>query len=65
MVTFAPRLEVELTAKSLIFVKAPSRSKIPVIVKSSVAPSVPAIVLAKLTVVPCKVLLPSVTTALV
>jgi hypothetical protein len=45
-VIFAPRLEVPDTYKSLISVIAPSRSRAPVIVKSSVAAVVPVTVLA-------------------
>jgi len=62
-VIFAPILEVPDTYKSLISVIAPSRSRAPVIVKSSLAAVVPVTVLAKLTVDPCNVLLPSVVTA--
>ena len=43
---FAPRSEVPDTYKSLMSVTAPSRFKIPVIVKSSVAAVVPVTVLA-------------------
>jgi hypothetical protein len=62
-VILAPRSEVPDTYKSLISVIAPSRSRAPVIVKSSLAAVVPVTVLAKLTVDPCNVLLPSVTVA--
>ena len=61
--TFAPKFDVEDTDRSLISVIAPSRSKIPVIVRSSLAAVVPVTVFPKLTVVPCNVLLPSVVTA--
>ena len=60
---FAPRLEVPDTYKSLISVIAPSRSRAPVIVKSSLAAVVPVTVLAKITVDPSHVLLRSVVTA--
>ena len=63
MVTLAPRFDVEDTDRSLISVIAPSRSRTPVIVRSSLAAVVPVTVFAKLTVDPCNVLLPSVVTA--
>ena len=53
MVTSAPKLEVPETLKSTTLVKAPSRSKLPVTVKSCDA--VPVNVEPKLTVVPVKV----------
>ena len=52
VVTLAPRLEVDDTAKVVKPVAAPSKSKIPVMVRALLPPTK---VDAKLTVEPCKV----------
>ena len=63
MVTSAPRLEVPETDIEVNEVAAPSRSKLPEIVKLSPDPSLPARVLANCTIEPVKSKVPLMVTA--